>query len=141
MNAKIWVQDAAATASDRITIEGCRALALDAANTHFVNFAGTGDGHRVVDNELIGDWGTMAVGGAGVVTNVMIARNIINNAASDNDSCINVSATTTGMVAFNACGGAAAQGNGITAADCVSIENYYGVINEDLSGILEPAAT
>ena len=141
MNAKIWVQDAAATASDRITIEGCRAVALDAANTHFVNFAGTGDGHRIIDNELIGDWGTMAVGGAGVVTNVMIARNIINNAASDNDSCINVSATTTGMVAFNACGGAAAQGNGITAPDCVSIENYYGVINEDLSGILEPAAT
>ena len=141
MNAKIWVQDAAATASDRITIEGCRAVALDALNTHFVNFAGTGDGHRIIDNELIGDWGTMAVGGAGVVTNVMIARNIINNAASDNDSCINVSATTTGMVAFNACGGAAAQGNGITAPDCVSIENYYGVINEDLSGILEPAAT
>ena len=141
MNAKIWVQDAAATASDRITIEGCRAVALDALNTHFVNFAGTGDGHRIIDNELIGDWGTMAVGGAGVVTNVMIARNIINNAASDNDSCINVSATTTGMVAFNACGGAAAQGNGITAPYCVSIENYYGVINEDLSGILEPAAT
>ena len=141
LNALIWVQDAAAAGSDRITIDGCRALTLDAANTHFVNFAGTGDGHRIIDNELIGDWGTMAVGGAGVVTNVMIARNIINNAASDNDSCINVSATTTGMVAYNACGGAAAQANGITAPDCVAIENYYGVINEDLSGILEPAAT
>lgn len=141
MNALIWVQDAAATASDRITIEGCRAVALDAANTHFVNFAGTGDGHRIIGNELIGDWGTMAIGGAGVVTNAVVRDNVVYNAASDNDSCINFAATATGICMRNLCGGAAAQANGVTATAMAIAENYYGVISEDLSAILEPIAT
>ena len=55
------------------------AVMLDAANTHFVNFAGTGTGHRIIGNELIGDWGTMAIGGAGVVTNAVIRDNVISN--------------------------------------------------------------
>lgn len=141
MNAKIWVQDAAATASDRITIEKCRAVALDAENTHFVNFAGTGDGHRIIGNELIGDWGTMAIGGEGEITNCVITDNVISNAASDSDACINLAAAATGIVMRNlACGGAA-QANGITATACAVCENYYGVVSEDLSGLLEPAGT
>lgn len=141
LNAKIWVQDAAATASDRITIEGCYCEDRDAANTHFVNFAGTGNGHRIVGNVLHGDFGTMAIGGAGVVTNVYIADNIINNAASTVDSCINLAATATGSVVRNLCAGAAAQANGVTATACLIAENYYGVLAEDLSGILDPIAT
>lgn len=141
MNAKIWVQDAAATASDRITIEDCYCIALDAANTHFVNFAGTGDGHAIKGNTLIGDWGTMCIGGAGIITNCVIVDNIISNAATDNDACINLPATTTGIVMGNkACGGAA-QANGVTATACAVAENYYGVVGEDLSAILEPIAT
>lgn len=141
MNAKIWVQDAAAGGSDRITIEDCHAVAKDAANTHFVNFSGTGDGHVVRRNVLIGDWGTMCIGGAGVVTNATIADNYISNAATDNDSCINFAATATGICMRNlACGGAA-QANGITATAMALAENYYGVVTEDLSAILEPIAT
>jgi hypothetical protein len=113
----------------------------DAANTHFVNFAGTGDGHIIRDNVLIGDWGTMCIGGAGVVTNAVIVRNYISNAASDNDSCINFAATATGICMHNhACGGAA-QANGITATAMAISQNYYGVVTEDLSAILEPIAT
>jgi len=141
MNALIWIQDALATASDRITIEGCYAIALDAANTHFVNFAGTGDGHIIKCNTLIGDWGTMAIGGAGIVTNCVIVDNIISNAASDNDACINLAATTTGIVMRNLACGAAAQANGVTATACAVAENYYGVVSEDLSAILDPIAT
>ncbi len=141
MNAKIWVQDAAAGGSDRITIEDCHVVALDAANTHFVNFAGTGTGHRVRRNVLIGNWGTMAIGGAGVVTNVEISDNKISNAATDNDSCINLAAAATGVVMGNKCCGGAAQANGITAQGCALCENYYGVVGEDLNGILEPIAT
>lgn len=141
MNAKIWVQDAAAAGSDRITIEDCHVIALDAANTHFVNFAGTGDGHIVRRNMLIGDWGTMAIGGAGEITNAICCDNYISNAATDNDSCINFAATATGLCMNNrACGGAA-QANGITAAGMAKCENYYGVLAEDLNGILEPVAT
>lgn len=141
MNAKIWVQDAAATGSDRISIIECTACLVDAANTHFVNFAGTGDGHVIRDNILIGDWGTMCIGGAGVVTRVTVLNNRISNAASDNDSCINFAAATTGIVMGNLCCGGAAQANGITATACAVAENYYGVVTEDLSAILEPIAT
>jgi len=141
MNAKICVQDAAAGGSDRITIEDCSAIMMDAANTHFVNFAGTGSGHVVQNNTLQGDWGTMAIGGAGVVTNATILGNKIYNAASTNDSCINFAATATGICMQNLCGGAAAQANGITATAMAIAENYYGVISEDLSAILDPIAT
>jgi len=142
MNFLVVVQDAAAAASDRITIEDCRAVGLlDASNTHFVNFAGTGTGHKVVRNVLTGDWGTMAIGGAGVITFCEIANNVIMNEASDNDSCINVAGTATGVIVRNLCGGAAAQANGITTGNCLAAENFYGVHTEDLSAILEPAGT
>lgn len=141
MNAKIWIQDGATTTSDRITITDCYCLDRDAANTHFINFAGTGDGHIFHRNELLVDAGTMAVGGAGVITNCSIRDNIINNAASTNDSCINLAATATGNVVGNMCAGGAAQANGVTATACLIAENYYGVLSEDLSAILDPIAT
>lgn len=138
MNCKIWIQDAAATASDRITVEGCTAKCLDAANTHFINFAGTGDGHIVRNNLLMGDWGTMCVGGAGVVTYCTIAHNLIFNAATDADVCISMAATATGICAYNACtGGHASQG--IIPGDLGAIENYYEQHTSDLSGVIEPA--
>lgn len=141
LNALICVQDAAAAGSDRITIENCHAIMYDAANTHFVNFAGTGTGHVVRNNTLIGDWGTMAVGGAGVITYATIIDNVIYNAANTNDGCVNFAATATGICMRNLCGGAALQANGITATAMALAENYYGVISEDLSAILDPIAT
>jgi hypothetical protein len=141
LNFKICIQDAAAAASSRIKVIGCYALCPDAANTHFINFAGTPDGCIVKDNILIGDWGTMAVGGAGVITYAVIKDNVIYNAAATVDGCINLAATATGIVVGNDCAGAAAQANGITATACVISRNYYGVLAEDLSGILDPIAT
>lgn len=141
MNFKICVQDAAAAASDRISIIGCTSHLVDAVDTHFINLAGTGDGHIIRDNILYGDWGTMCLGGAGVVTRCTIIDNAINNAASDSDACINLAATATGMVMRNLCAGAAVQANGVTATACAIAENYYGVLAEDLSAILDPIAT
>lgn len=138
LNALIWVQD---SNSNRLTIEGCHVNDIDASNTHFVALSGTGDGHIIRDNILLGDWGTMAIGGAGVVTNITVVDNVIYNEASDNDACINIAATATGIVMRNLAGGAAAQANGVTATACAVAENYYGVISEDLSGILDPIAT
>ncbi len=137
----ICVQDAAAGGSDRITIEGCHAICPDAANTHFVNFAGTGTGHIIRDNILIGDWGTMCIGGAGVVTYATVIDNVIYNAANTVDGCINFAATATGICMRNLACGAAAQANGVTATAMAVAENYYGVISEDLSAILDPIAT
>lgn len=141
LNFLVCVQDAAAGGSDFITIKNCEAYCPDAANTHFVNFAGTGDGHKVIGNLLIGDWGTMAVGGAGVVTNCVIIGNHICNKAATNDACINLAATATGIVHSNLCSGGAAQANGVTATGTSQNENYYGVISEDLQGILDPIVT
>ena len=141
LNALIWVQDAAAAGSDRITIENCHAIAYDASNTHFINLAGTGDGHIIRGNILIGDWGTMAIGGAGVVTNATCMNNVMSNAASDNDSCISFAATATGICVGNLVGSAAAQANQITATAMTVCENYGAVTTEDLSGVLEPATT
>jgi hypothetical protein len=140
-NFKICIQDAAAAASDRMTIEGCYALQDDAANTHFVNFAGTGKGHVIRGNTLLGDWGTMAIGGAGVVTFCTVLDNVISNAANTVDGCINFAATATGICMRNLACGAAAQANGITATAMAVAENYYGVVTEDLSAILDPIAT
>ncbi len=140
-NFLVCVQDAAANASDRITVEDCYALQDDAANTHFINLAGTPKGCIVRNNTLIGDWGTMTIGGAGVVTFCTIVDNVIYNAASTSDACINLAATATGIVMRNLCGGAAVQANGVTATACAIAQNYYGVLSEDLSAILDPIAT
>jgi len=138
LNAKIWVQDGATTTSNSMTIKGCYANVLDAANTHFVNFAGTGDGHVVEDNILLGDWGTMAIGGAGVITRAVISNNRIYNVASDADACISVAATATGIMNDNRCAGGHAT-DGIVCGDMGSLENYYELSTSDLSGVIEPA--
>jgi hypothetical protein len=138
MNALIWIQDASGTDSDRITIEDCSCKLLDAANTHFINFAGTGDGHIVRNNLLTGDWGTMCIGGAGVVTFCSIYNNYVYNAATDADACISMAATATGICANNRCtGGHASQG--ITEGRLGALENYYVQHTLATSGILEPA--
>lgn len=141
LNFLVCVQDAAAGGSDYMTIEDCRAICPDADNTHFVNFAGTGTGHIVRRNILIGDWGTMCIGGAGVVTNATIVDNMISNASATNDSCINFAATATGICMRNLCAGGANQANGVTATAMAIAENYYGVVTEDLSALLDPIAT
>lgn len=142
LNARIWIQDAAANASDRITIDRCYALALDTDNTHFVNFAGTGDGHKITNNVLIGDWSSNAVGGAGVVTNVLVDSNLIYNFTASNDALINMAATATGIVTRNYTGGTAAVANGVTAAACIKCENYYADLpGGDVQGILDPVIT
>ncbi len=139
-NFHICVQDGATTTTSRITIEGCSAIQNDALNTHFVNFAGTGDGHIVRDNILIGDWGTMCIGGAGVITNAVIVNNLIANKATDADACINIEATVLGVCARNAVGMGHAT-DAITATAMTESENYAALVTEDLQGVLEPAAT
>ena len=141
MNALIWILGASSTTSNGLVVEDCYFLDKDAANTHAISLPGTSDQCIIRRNILQGDWGTAAIGAAGVVTNIVVTDNVIFNAATDNDACINIAATATGIVMRNlACGGAA-QGNGITATACAIAENYYGVTTEDLSAILEPIAT
>ncbi len=138
LNAKIWIQDGATTTSNRITVENCRAKAYGTANTHFINLAGTGDGHVIKGNILMGDWATMCVGGAGVVTDILIDDNRILNVVATADTCINVAATAEGLITNNRCAGGHAT-DGIVCGDCGSLENYYVDQDTDLSGVIEPA--
>lgn len=140
LNAVIWIQDGATTTSDRMTIEDCVAKAYGTSNTHFVNLAGTGDGHIIRNNVLMGDWATMCIGGAGVVTNCLIDGNRILNQVATGDTCINMAATADGIVCNNRCGGGHAT-DGIVCGDLASLENYYEDHDTDLSGSLEPAVT
>ena len=125
-----------------VEIGHCTAVCPDTANTHFALLPGTANGMYIHDNVLHGDWGIGAIGGTtnvtGVVTNITIARNLIYNAASTADACINLAATATGIVAYNACGGAHAT-DGINIGDCAGIENYYVQNALDTSAVLEPA--
>lgn len=138
-NFVICILGAAAAASDRLIVEDCYCIQDDAANTHFVSLPGTSKGCIVRRNTIIGDFGTAAIGAAGVVIFGVVTDNVIYNAASDVDSCINLAGS--GICMRNLACGAAAQANGITAAAWALCENYYGVISEDLNGILEPIAT
>lgn len=137
-NFRVCVQDAGANVSDRITVEGCYALQLDTENTHFINFAAAQDGCIIRDNILIGDWGTMCIGGAGVITFAVITGNMIHNVATTVDSCIQLPNATTGICAYNMCGGGAAVANGIDAIAMTNGENYYQIHTADLSGLLDP---
>lgn len=138
-NFVICVLGAAASASDRLTVEDCHCIQDDAANTHFVSLPGPSKGVIIRRNTIIGDFGEAAIGAAGTPVFGVVTDNVIYNAASDNDSCINL--TGTGICMRNLACGAAAQANGVTATTWAIAENYYGVISEDLSAILDPIAT
>ena len=89
----------------------------------------------------MGDWGTVAVGGAGVITFCAILDNRIYNMAATAEALIHVADTATGIVMGNMGCGTAIQAQGIGATACAIAENYYGVLAEDLSAILEPEGT
>ena len=141
MNALICVQDAAGAGSDRITIENCEAIMYDASNTHFVNFSGTGEEHIVRNNVLLGDWGTIAVGGAGVLVLWTVTDNYIHNVAVTDDAGIVTAGTTTGLI-YNNRLGYGDVGNATTTVDadlCAMCENYSVDSVSAAQGILDPA--
>ena len=138
----IAVQDAALMASDRITIEDCRVLLYDAANTHCVSFEGTGDGHIVRRNVILGNWVTFVIGGAGVITYVSINDNYISNADATDDIGINISDTSPGIVANNRLG-YGDVGNATTQIDAIvasALQNFVVDIG-DRTGVLDPVST
>jgi hypothetical protein len=141
-NPLITIQDAAAQASDRITVEYCEAILQNASNSHFINIGGDGDGHIIRNNSLIGDWGTVVIGGTGTPTYLQVSDNYIHNVATTADSGINVDDASTGIVCNNLIGITLA-GNATTGVDCdgcALLENYVVDIG-DRSGVLDPVAT
>jgi len=138
LNTLKWILEGSTTTASRMTIENNYVNGIDASNTHFVDLAGTGDGHIIRGNVCQGVFATMCIGGAGIVTKCTIAHNLIHNTSTTADTCINMGATATGIVAWNGASGGHAT-DGIVCGDLGSIENYYELSTSDLSGVLEPA--
>ena len=138
-NFLIVIQDDDAAAAGRMTIEDNLVYTNDTNNTHFVDFGGTGDGHIVRRNRILGDFDTICIGGAGVVTMASVHNNYIYHSGNDADAIINFADTATGIVADNRSGtlGSAA---GNSCLDMSLLENYHVNIG-DASGVLDPIAT
>lgn len=140
-NALIWLQLPADGTAAGLTLEDNYVYAPDTANTHWVNFSDTGAGHKVRRNVLLGDWGTMAIGGAGVIVGCDISDNWIYNLANTANGCINLAATATGTINNNRVGNSAAASSSIDADGCAMNENYgVDIGGGDVQGILEPAS-
>ena len=138
-NFLICIQDDDAAAASRMTIEDNLVYQNDPQNTHFVDFGGTGTGHIIRRNRLLGDFSTICIGGAGVVTMANVHDNYLYLSGADADSAINFADTATGIVANNRSGilGNAAGNNCIAMS---LIENYHVNI-ADANGVLDPIAT
>lgn len=141
MNCVIWILGGSTTTSSGLRVEDCEVNDADAANTHFVSLPGTDVGNVIRRNYIYGDFGTAAIGAAGNVVNLQVHWNTIYNAATDNDSCINIATAGTGYISYNMVTSGAAQANGITAPGCGKANNHQGVNAEDLSALLDPILT
>lgn len=140
LNCLIWIQMPADGSAGGLTVEDCYVYAPDTANTHWINFSDTGAGHKVRRNVLHGDWGTMAIGGAGVIVGCDISDNWIYNLANTANCGINLAATATGVIANNRVGTSAAANSQIDADACAMNENYgVDIGGGDVQGLLEPA--
>lgn len=140
-NFLICIQAGSANQSDRMTIEGCLFHQVDTAGTHAIEFGAAQDRVVIQNNRFLGDWGTIVIGGTGVLTLCQVNDNYIHNVATTADSGIDLAAST-GMVMNNrvgiALGGDATTG--ISADNCSMCENYV-VDTGDRQGVLDPAAT
>lgn len=139
-NAVIWIQDGAAATTDRITVEDCKFVDYDAANTHAINFAGTGTQHVFRRNRLIGSWSTYAIGGAGAIIAADISDNYVYNISAGADVGLSLAAATTGVCMNNRISTGQASASQITAAGLGKCQNYGGLIGDN-NGLLEPPAT
>jgi hypothetical protein len=122
-----------------LVIEDCYFQDLDTANTNAINWAGTGTECVFRRNTLVGDWGTWAIGGAGALTYLLVADNLVYNIAAVADVGINF-ASATGLCVNNRASTGNVSANQITAPTMVKCQNYGGII-ADSNGLLEPVAT
>jgi len=133
-----------AAACTDVTIRGCQfdTLTTDetGSETHAIYCAGAADRLRVLDCEMIGNFGTAAIAATVAASvRVVIARNLIYNIDSTNGLCVSLHSSTSGIVADNRLTGLKTNTVPLACAGCAAHENYTSAaVNE--SGILRPAA-
>ena len=150
LNAKIWVLgDATTTTASEMVVENCEFKAYGTANTSCVSMPGTPNRCKINDNVFNGDWGSAAILAAGAVTRIAVLRNFIQNLDAGNNVCINLAASSTGIIAYNSVG--AGETDDTTdqvdcGSGCVLVANYAmdfgtGGSGGDVHGVLDPVAT
>lgn len=142
-NFLICIDDSGANTCDLLLIEDCDFIGYDTSNTFAISFGAAQDRVIIRNNRINGFFETAAIGGAGVVTNIVVADNLIKNLDTDADQCILLGANSTGIVVRNLVG-AALAGNATTNISvgtlCVLAENYSSDLG-DVQGVLDPIAT
>ena len=139
---KIGVSIAAACTD--VTIQGCQfdTIITDetGSETNAILCAGAADRLRVLDCEMIGNFGTAAIAAATAASvRIVIARNLIYNIDSTNGLCVSLHASTNGIVSDNRLTGLKTNTVPLACAGCAAHENYTSAaVNE--SGIVRPAA-
>lgn len=132
-----------AAACDDVTIQRCRFDTIISAETgsetHAIYCAGASDRLRVLDCEMIGNFGTAAIAATVAASvRVVIERNLIYNIDSTNGLAISLHASTSGIVCDNRLTGLKTNTVPLACAGCAAHENYTSAaVNE--SGIIRPA--
>ncbi|HUU85656.1 MAG TPA: hypothetical protein VM243_19325 [Phycisphaerae bacterium] len=144
-NFLICIDDGGANVTDRLLVEDCTFFGYDTSNTHAISFGAAQDKCVIRNNIIDGFYETVALGGAGVVTNILIENNYIQNEDTDADQCIAVGANSTGIVVRNLVGSNVA-GAATTNINCgnkmMMCENYsVDTVAGDVQGVLDPVAT
>jgi len=142
-NALINILTGAANTADDLVVENCQFLGVDGANTIGVSFPNAQARPIVRNNFFSGVFETGAIRAAGVITQCLIADNVINNTSGDADECISIADTSTGAVVRNLVGNNLA-GNVTTNINCgttMTMCENYSTDKGDVQGVLDPVAT
>ncbi len=139
------INDGGANTADQLLVEGCEFIQPDTANTHAIEFGAGQDRVVIRNNFFSGFWETMCIGGAGVLTNILVENNYIQNIDTDADQCIKIADTSTGGVVRNLVGSYVAGDatTNINAGSKMMLCENYSVDGTagDVQGVLDPAAT
>lgn len=122
--------------ANRAVIMNCEFHQGTAAAVSAIKSDADNDYAKIVGNLITGDYSTACIVGDEADDMVLISNNILYNGqvtgvGLNTEPCIELSATTTGVIEFNKCfTNLATMAAAIVAADCHLHENYY---NEDES--------
>mgnify|MGYP001607002146 FL=1 len=142
-NALINILGGGANTADNLLVENCQFRGLDALNTHGISLPSAAAGVIIRDNLFLGVFETAAIGAATAAVQIAILRNLINNTSGDADECINLAASSTGVIAYNGVGNSLGGGatTNITGGTTMTIIENYSTDKGDVQGVLDPVAT
>jgi hypothetical protein len=128
--------------ADDVTIRGCKFLTTAAGSSTetAVNVVGAIARLTLEDNIAIGDWNTAVFeNSAAAGANVVIRNNHLNNLDAVAGLCINLHASTSGVVIGNYLHGGLDGTSPLATTACLAGDNYYTNAEAASAAILTPA--